>query len=514
MGIFSRFFLLFTLFVTGACVMVVEILGTKVISPFFGVSLYVWSSLITVTLLSLALGYWMGGLLADAKPQSVWLYGIILVSGLTLAFVPVFSPEVIRLTQDLELRLGTLTASFLLFSWPLLGLGMVSPYAIRLRANKLELVGMTSGLLYAISTFGSFVGTIVAGFVLIPSMPVDRIFWLLAGTLILVAAGGLASSGHPRGMIIGLVIFLGVISAWFLYRPPAAGAGEARILHRSESFYGQIKVVDFKDVRSLLVNSSPQNFVYKDGGKSLFDHSPYVVYLAALLAYRPELERVLMIGLGGGTLAMLLAQYGVTVDVIEIDPRMVEVAQQYFGYEPRKGQVFLGDGRYVMKRLDARYDAFVLDAFSAYDQPSHLFTREMFLEVQRVLKKDGVIGINSAGFIEGQAARVPKSIFRTLEEVFPHVEAFHIEAKRRVGSVIFFASGAPLEFVSQPSRLGPADHAQLIQTLEASRAKDFLNGGIVLTDRYNPIPYWGVPIYKAWREEVIKFFGKEVLQKL
>ncbi len=515
MSSLNRLFLILTLLVTGAVIMILEILGTKVISPFFGVSLYVWSSLITVTLLSLAIGYWVGGILADQRPKASWLYSIVFLTGLTVAFIPPLAPAAIRLAEPLELRLGTLTATFLLFFLPLFGLGIVSPFAIKLQTNKIEVLGVTAGSLYAISTFGSFVGTLLAGFVLIPTFPVSRIFFLVSTILVVLGFVGLWVSRNVRASLVLSAVLLAAIGCLvFLSHPKNVEAEEAQIIHQSDNFYGQIKVVDFRDVRSLLVNGSPQNFVPKESNGSLFDQSPYVVYLTTLLIYRPQIQKILMIGLGGGTLPSMLSRYGAVVDVIEIDPRMERIAKKYFNYQSGKGRVFVGDGRYTMKRLKEKYDALILDAFSSYDQPSHLFTREMFTEMKNVLKEDGVLGINSAGFVHGKASRVSKAILRTLKEVFSYVEAFHIEGKQRVGSVIFFASNSPLYLAIGSSRLPLNDQIQLIRTLDESHANEDLQGGILLTDNYNPLSYWGVPIYCAWRQEVIKFFGKKVLQKI
>jgi len=532
----NRFFLSLTLFATGAAVMVLEILGTKVISPFFGVGLYVWSSLITVTLLSLSLGYWVGGALADRQPKVSWLYGIVFLCGLATSFIPSFIQPVIELVDSWELRLGTLSASFLLFSIPLAGLGMISPFAIRLQAERLEGVGMTAGALYAVSTLGSFTGTLLAGFVLIPSLGVRQIFFLTAAVLMAMGVAGFLLAGKKRTGLALMVI--GAAAAGTLVLSPhsaKAETGEAVVLHQSESFYGQIKVVDHEGIRSLLVNGAPQNFVKSGAEEALFEHTPYAAYLAALYIYRPRIKTMLMIGLGGGTLPSLFSRYGARVDVIEIDPRMEGIARKYFGYDPGAGRILIGDGRRVMRSLQERYDAFVLDAFSSYDQPAHLFTREMFLEVKGLLKEDGVIGINSAGSLKAGSARASKAILKTLQSVFAYTEAFHVEGGDRVGNIIFFASDKPLSLMPHAgNNLTDAEQSALIQVLDSNRAKQDLSGGAlpvgqaaigrlnlrhcatgaVLTDDYNPLPYWGIPVYRAWREEVIKFFGKKVLQKV
>jgi spermidine synthase len=495
--------------------MMVEILGAKVLSPYFGVSLYVWSALITVTLLSLALGYFLGGKWADRKPGLRTLYGIVACSGLAVAVIPRLTSIVIEATGEWELRLGTLASALALFGFPLIALGMVSPFGVRIAANRLEDVGSRAGTLYAISTLGSLLGTLLTGFVLIPVFPLDKIFYLVAALLVAVSVAGFLTTGPARIDIARLLLVILALGSLTALPRESRGdiRGTSKILYKSSGFYGEIKVVDGLTTRSLLVDGSPQNFVGKGAEPgSLMKQTAYVMYLSALLVYRPGLDRVLMIGLGGGTLATVLARYGVAVDVIEIDPRMEATAERFFGYKRGRGNFYAGDGRYVLRRLQGPYDAVVLDAFASYDQPAHLFSREMFAEVRRVLGEDGVFAINSAGFVEGPQARIQRAIAKTLEEAFPHMEAFAIEGEKRVGNVVFFASGAPLELRSGRSRLPLGDEVGVIAVLRDTAVKEKLKGGIIITDNYNPLALWGGPISRAWREEVVHFFGRDVLK--
>lgn len=159
-----RWYLILTAALCGALVMVIEVLGSRMIGPFFGVSLFVWTSLITVTLVALALGYTAGGWLADRKSSPDYLYAIILASGLMTAMTPLFKAFVLKACISLGLRLGSLASAFLLFGPALFLLGCVSPYLVRIAAREMKNIGRTVGNLYAISTAGSFVGTVATGF--------------------------------------------------------------------------------------------------------------------------------------------------------------------------------------------------------------------------------------------------------------------------------------------------------------------------------------------------------------
>ena len=167
--------------------MMIEILGTRIISPYFGVSLYVWTSLITVTLIALAVGYWWGGYIADKKRTAGFLYFLIFLAGIFLLFVPPLKNTFLVLSSHLGLRFGSLAGSFLLFFLPLFLLGAVTPYLVKLYASDLSTIGKVVGYLYAISTAGSFVGTILTGFLFIPHFKNESILLFVSSALIVLS---------------------------------------------------------------------------------------------------------------------------------------------------------------------------------------------------------------------------------------------------------------------------------------------------------------------------------------
>ena len=171
-----RYYLVATAMICGALVMVIEVLGSRVLGPFFGVSLFVWTSLITVTLVALAAGYAAGGILSDRKGEADYLYAIILAAGILVLAIPLFKAMVLKACVPLGLRMGALVSALLLFGPPLFLLGCVSPYIVKLAAKEMNSIGKTVGLFYALSTLGSFAGTLLTGFVLIAYLGVNRIF--------------------------------------------------------------------------------------------------------------------------------------------------------------------------------------------------------------------------------------------------------------------------------------------------------------------------------------------------
>src|SRR3989338_7992069 len=176
--LFVSYFII-TAMVCGALVMAVEVMGSRVISPFYGVSLFVWTSLITVTLVALALGYAAGGIISDRKGTPDYLYGIILAAGLSAVLIPHLKGIILKSFLHLGLRSGALVSSMLLFGPVLFLLGCVSPYIIKIAAKEIKNIGRTVGLFYAVSTIGSFLGTVLTGFILIAYLGVNLIFGII-----------------------------------------------------------------------------------------------------------------------------------------------------------------------------------------------------------------------------------------------------------------------------------------------------------------------------------------------
>lgn len=472
--------------------MMLELLGTRIISPYYGGGLYVWSSLITVALISLSIGYWLGGWLADRVPRADFLYVLIFVAGITVVLIPALGPAVARTTMRLGLALGTLSSAFLLFSIPLLLLAMVTPYALRLQTRQLTSVGVTAGRLYAVSTMGSFVGTILTGFLLIPNMGVKSIAWLLVAALWVVSAIHFLT---VRRLSIGILILL--LSAGALFVHPNSPLQEG-VVYQTDSFYGELKVLDVRGDRYLLIDGAPQTVIDKRTGIPLLK---YVHYLNFLHLLNPEARTMLLIGLGGGSIPAHFRRHGLNMDLVEIDPRMKEVAERFFGFKAEPDCVHFEDGRYYIQRTDKRYDFVILDVYSGDAVPVHLFTYEVFQAIDSILSRGGILAVNFVGFVSGPNSLAPKSVYRTLKQVFPFVDTYFTEKGEELGNILFFASSAKLEPRIQPDDLEAELHRiALRQMLE--RVVHFQEDqGFLLTDSHNPMEILTMGTSRAWREE-------------
>lgn len=182
-------FLLLITFISGAVVMGIELVGSRVLSPYFGNSIFVWGSLISVFMGGLSLGYYYGGIYSDKNPRLTKLATVMIISSLLLLITPLFGKNINEFISSLnmDVRYATLLSSMILFFVPIAGLGVVSPYIVKMSTNRLENIGMSSGSVYSISTLGSIVGTILTSFYLISIIGVKSIFFTYSGVLITLA---------------------------------------------------------------------------------------------------------------------------------------------------------------------------------------------------------------------------------------------------------------------------------------------------------------------------------------
>lgn len=354
--IFNRSGLFITVFITGASVMVIELLGTRMIAPFYGASLYVWSSLISVTMIALAVGYYVGGRWAD-RAQRTGLSVIIALAALFTLLIPLATRTVLLATDFMGLRAGAFVSALVLFSPSLTFLGMVY-FAIKLATSTIEGVGNNVGSMYAVSTVGSVIGTLVLGFFLFPALGSREI--LLATGLVLVVLAlviGLYEQKQlqrsmaivPSVLVAALALSLlpKIVDASHQYKSNAG----FNVVSEQESLYGWVRVIDqpSHDLRLLTADASTIGAASISNGQSRLSYQDIVAFLPALS--KEKMQRALIIGLGAGHMAQVLEKrYGMVTDTLEIDPAIAEAAVKYFNFTPT-GKAIVGDARYEIRHL-------------------------------------------------------------------------------------------------------------------------------------------------------------------
>ncbi|MBI1820709.1 MAG: fused MFS/spermidine synthase [Nitrospirae bacterium] len=491
--------LLLTIFICGMIVLVLEVLGSRILSPYFGISLFIWTSLITVTLISLSLGYWIGGILSDRYQNRDLFYLLILVSGFFVMVIPLIQKPVSLAMTSFGPRLGCLTTAFTLFTVPLTLLGMVAPFSLKLSLREIDRAGKIAGNLYALSTLGGIMGTLLVGFWLIPNLGLKNILFVISISLSILPAIHFMKTKNwmPALGCLSVIFISGVLMIYFSQRTQAG-----KIIFKSESYYGQLKVLNDLNTHLLMVDGAIQTAYQIDLHQS---KAPYTAMIEEVLkAYREQsTTRFLngaVIGLGGGIIPESGYHSGDSIDIVEIDPRMPVVAQKFFEFHPERFNLILEDARHFLNGNKKKYDYIVLDVFAGESSPFYLLSQECFEQVRNSLTDDGILVMNTIGLFTGEGSEFTQSIYKTLQQKFPHRALLTVSSRDNFTNYIMLASNRPLDpLIASSGKLFSGE----------VHLKD--EAGLVLTDDYNPADYLEQKVALEWRLAIWRGTVSEIL---
>lgn len=505
----SKFWLYLIVFMTGASVMVIELLGTRLIAPFYGASLYVWSSLISVTMIALAAGYFTGGFWSD-RAQRSGLSLIIALAGLFTLLIPWVTRPILLATDPLGLRLGAFVSALALFFPSLALLGMIGPFAIKLATSQLDGVGSSAGSIYAVSTVGSVAGTLLLGFFLFPWVGSRQILISLGIVLFILAIAVAVYEQKNLGKAIAVLpcALLGLTGLCLI--PKIVGAGHVppgsrfNVLSERESLYGFVRVIEQenKNLRFLTSDASMIGAANISDGANRLTYQDIVGLIPAL---KPSIKKALLIGQGAGHMAMTLRdKYGIITDTLEIDPAVAQAATEYFGFKPN-GAAIVGDARYEIRHLTGPYDLIIHDCFTGGSEPAHLLTVETLQELHRLLAPQGVMALNFVAFGQGEGQQALASVAKTIGQVFPNQTLFISEPGEDFNDFIFLASNQPIDLTNPTLNQVQADWLN-----KRKFSVDYENG-IILTDNLNPLEHLQIRKSENYRHVLVEWFGNDLL---
>ncbi|MFZ3047211.1 MAG: fused MFS/spermidine synthase [Desulfatirhabdiaceae bacterium] len=484
-------------FLCGAVVMVIELTGSRVLAPYLGTSLVVWTSLIGVILASLSIGYWWGGRLADRRPEARLLAGIILISAFATAFVVMIKPFVLGFLQAQSggLHLTVMSATLLLFAPPSILIGMVSPFAVRLKLEDTRTSGRTAGNLYAISTVGSISGTFLAGFVLIPVLGSTNILLLMAA--VLVVASMLVERSHMWIKAATCTVFLILLFLTLGYDKKMAAAGFVDV----DTPYNRVLVFNGKEkstgriIRIMITGPHAwQSAMYMDDPVELV--LPYSRFYRLAKYFAPDMHRLLVLGGGGFSFPKYAMEnyVNVRVDVVELDPGITALARDHFGLRdhPRLN-IIEEDARTFLNRNVEKYEVILCDTFNShYAVPFHLTTVETMQRIKASMTPGGVVLINLLSAIEGDRGRFFRALFATCASTFPRVMAF---AVNNPNDPFLWQNIIIAAFVSEAEPRVPSPDLDIAAML-ANRLKPPVDSDIpLLTDEFAPVDRY---VFSAW----------------
>jgi spermidine synthase len=470
-------------FGAGIGALATEITASRLLAPYFGSSTIVWANLIGIVLAALALGYWLGGRIADRRPQPPLLGFIVLVAAVCVAAIPFVAKPFLDLTvEGLDTAsagavVGSFVAVLLLCAPPVVLLGMVSPFAIRLAVSSVETAGAVAGRLYALSTAGSLLGTFLPALVLIPAVGTQRTFLVIAALLAASASFLLGA----RYLVVAAAL------AALVAVPPGAVKAEAGLLHEETSYYQYIQVVERSDGRRLLSLNEGVAVHSVWRPDSVLTGGVWDAFLAIPPLLDRPLDRVAILGNAAGTTARALGVYypGAFVDGVELDPAVSRVGRRYFamGENPRL-TVHDADARPYLRSTDRLYDLIVVDAYHQPYVPFYLATREFFRLVRAHLAPGGIVALNVAAVPDDR--RLVRGIATTLAAELPQV----LEWPALRFNTIVLGLTEPLAATEVHRRLerGPTDLASL-RDLLARDARPAEVSGRAWTDDRAPVEW-------------------------
>lgn len=421
----SRIKALVIVFLVGVCVTALEISSARLISPYFGSTIYVWGGSIGVVLFALAIGYWLGGFIIDKKPDSKILAWVIIIAGITTLVIPwMYHSTTYALShwsalKHIPVSIGVLVSMLVLFLVPIVALGMVSPMVLRLSMKSVEKAGSWSGLLSGAATFGSIIGTFCSAYATIPLLGTRWTILVSAGILFIVSVIiRWPSKKISATMLAGLLVTSGIIwQTSFVPRPGLAA--------EKESAYQLVQVIEQQRTRFLVFDAAR-------GAQSLYDptsvHTKTMYDGFGLLPYlqsgQTKQRSVLLLGLAGGNIVkaykqLLEPEFQFSITAVEIDPAVVQIAKKYFATEAIDFVTVVDDARHFLRNTDERYDIIIIDAYTHETQiPPMLATVEFFQAVRDHLNPKGIVGINAMAFPE---SRYLSKFLSTIATVFPDV---------------------------------------------------------------------------------------------
>lgn len=430
-------------FIEGGAVMCVELCSAKLLAPYFGTSIYVWAAVLGITLTALMSGYYLGGYLSNKVQRNSGMLWLMLIGGFFVTISPLLAKILLPITINFSLITGSLISLIGLLFLPLLVFGATSPMLIQFLTNNAQSSGKVSGTIYSVSTLGGIITTFLVGFYTLPQFGINA---TLYGYGILTLAYTAYLFIHFRLFVTKINFILIAAGLSLNFHSPYQ---YQKLLYESEGILGEVKVIERtyliegkeKTYRELLVNNICQTMM--DIEKPSKSYWNYVDVLANEVAQYKKGSNSLLLGLGGGTLYKKLKEQNLKIDVVEIDERIAAVAKEYFKIS-NDIEVIVDDARHYLNVTNKEYDLIIYDLFHSETPPSHLMTKEAFLQTRSKLSKDGLFIINFYGYITGNKGKAARSLYKTLQDCGFSIQLLPTEGDENARNLIFICSESEL----------------------------------------------------------------------
>lgn len=475
-----------TVFLCGAIGMILELVAARVLSPYVGSSNLIWTTIIGVMLTSMSLGYWIGGKFADKKPEIGILSNFILLGAIFTSLIPIMETILVENLIKISGNLVVIAfiAATVIFGIPSFVLAIVSPYAVKLKDKQLEEVGKISGKTSSLSTIGSIVGTFLAGFCLIPTFGVRTIVLGVTITLTIISIALYPNKNKKyiafiTVLTICLIVFCALGKVLFEKQHP-------EIIKDVDSEYSRIWVLQAKNenttFKTLQVDTGRESYINEKTGEM---GAGYLYFYDLMEYFNKNSNSTLMIGGAAYTYPMhYLKKYPEkTIDVVEIDEKMTQLAKEEFGLDTQNKnlKIYHQDGRSFLNTTQNKYDCILIDAFKGLNAPFELTTAQAMIKAKNCLNENGIVITNIISSLEGKEAEFLEYEYATYKKIFDDVKIFQVQPLKKditQNLILVGIKGNP--------DLDKTKQEQYTQLLE-NEVKDFTTDKQIVTDNYAPI---------------------------
>ena len=419
-------------FLSGAIGMGLELIAARVLSPYVGSSNVVWTSIIGIILVSMSLGYWLGGKKADKEASGNILSRLLLGSALFTSIIPLLETIVVKEFAGIvsNLIVAAILCAIIVFSIPSFILAMISPFAVKMKSMQETEIGSLSGRISSLSTIGSITGTFLMGFVLIPNIGVTNIN--IGITILLVVMSILARDDINKKYILSTISLVVVMIILMFIGKWVFKLANPEILVDTDSQYSRIWVKQINTskttYKTLQVDTGLESYIDTETGEM---GAMYLRYYDLFEYLNKDAKSTLMIGGAAYTYPIhYLQKYqDKTIDVVEIDEKMTQIAEEQFGLNTKdeRLKIYTQDGRSYLNYSENKYDTILIDAFKGLNAPFELTTYEALIHAKNMLNDNGIVLTNIISSLEGEDTDFIEYEYATYKAVFDDVKIFQVQ---------------------------------------------------------------------------------------
>lgn len=517
----KNIYIYLTSFFCGMSVMAVELSATRLLAPTFGTSSIIWTIVIGLIMISLSLGNILGGRSADKHNSMDRLYALIWAAAIYIALIPFVGKYIIILSVTIFMWIspnnlvisGSILSCLVIFSIPLVILGMVTPYLVKLGITDISKSGKTAGEIYALSTIGSIIGTFIPTFITIPLVGTSKTFLIFSLILNLICLYYFVSKKTrlAKSIITSFIVLVLTVTPFH----DSYAFWKQNIVYEGESLYNYLQVSE--DSKSVILSTNVAfgvQSIYKKNSTVTglyYDYALMAPFFIKDTDFKSSKD-VLILGLGTGTYAKQLKHFfpNTKTDGVEIDPTIVDLSKKYFNLKEDEANIYINDGRtFLNTHKDKKYDLIMVDAYHDITIPFHMSTKEFFGLVKETLKPGGVIVVN-INIRSKKDSQINDYICQTIKSQMEKV--YKCELKNSTNTIVFASrDDDSLDyFINNAEKMEKQSPLKPISEYVKSNLSEIRESKLVFTDEVAPVEIMGQKVLDEIVANELESFKKEL----